>query len=445
MPDLKVSTRPAIVCNELDMAADLLLVTDTSATASKHMKAAELMRASLPYLSTAWDFATGVLNPAITFTRASAGYRFNSAGLLVSEATDVSRFSHDPVAFTPRGLLIEDASSGLLTYSEDFANAAWTKTRASVTSNAVAAPDGTTTADKLVEDGTAANSHCVQQSPSYVAGTTYAFSVFVKADTRSMIMMQFPNAAFTSTLRTWFNIGTGAVGTTAAGVTAYIQNVGGGWYRCCVIATATVTAAAATLICMVTTDNVTNYDGDSVSGLYLWGANIRGDDSLTSYVKVVASPVVRAADIALATNPAALTHQCWIIKGRTPRKSAGGAVNMPFCIDDGSSSNRRCLQYRTDNTLAFIATSAGATQCLISLGVVVPDTDFAASVRWADNNFAASLNGTAVVTDVSGSNPTGLTTTRVGRGAGGNYWNSTVRFIETRRTATDAELVLLST
>jgi hypothetical protein len=445
MPDLKVSTRTELALTELDHEADLLLVTDTSAAASRGMKASELMRASLPYLSTAWDFATNALNPAITFTRASAGYRYNGAGLLVSETTDVPRFSYDPIALTPRGLLIEDTSSGVATYSEDLTNAAWSKVRGSITANAIAAPDGTMTADKLVEDGTASLSHYVSQSCSFVSGTTYATSVFAKADTRSWVLIQLPSGAFGSNLRTWFDVGTGAVGTVGAGCTARIQNVGGGWYRCVVFCVATATASAAPLYALSTGDGITNYNGDSVSGLYFWGMNIRGDDSLTSYVQVVASPVVRAVDTALATNPRALTDGCWIIKGRTPSKITSGAVNMAACFDDGTSSNRRCLQYRTTNDLTFIATLGGTTQCLISLGTVAPDTDFAVAVRWADNNFAASLNGGAVVADGAGLNPSGLTTARVGRGTSGNYWNSTIRYIETRRTATDAELVLLST
>jgi len=40
----------------------------------------------------------------------------------------------------------------LLTWTEQFDNAVWTKTNAAVTANATTAPDGALTADKLVED-----------------------------------------------------------------------------------------------------------------------------------------------------------------------------------------------------------------------------------------------------------------------------------------------------
>ena len=444
MANLKVSQLPLLGSGALDPAADLLLVSDVSAALSKKIKPSELFKGALPFAEPVFDFAKGTLPPNVSFTRASAGYRYNSAGVLVAETTDVARFQYDPVALTPRGLLAEAASSGLLTYSEQFDNAAWTKTRASITANAVAAPDGTTTADKLVEDGTATSSHSVQQSPTFVSGTTYAFSVFVKADTRSRIYMQLPSTAFTSTLRTWFDIGGGTVGTTAAGCTAFIRDVGGGWYRCAVICTATASAAGTALICLAIADAGVTYSGDATSGLYLWGANIRAEDRLTSYVQVAASPVVRSADVVLIDNPHVLTDQCWIIRGRTPRKISGGTANTVFHVDDGTSNNRRFVYYNTDGTLRASARVGGVSQCDLNLGAVAADTDFTVAVRWADNNFAASLNGGAIVTDVSGTNPLGLTTARVGTSVNLASWNSTIRTIETRRTASDTELPLLS-
>jgi len=57
---------------------------------------------------------------------------------------------------------------------------------------------------------------------------------------------------------------------------------------------------------------------------------------------------------------------------------------------------------------------------------------------------AVSLNGGAILTDMVGVTPLGLTTIRVGRDQSGRFWNSTIKTFETRRTATDAELPLLA-
>ncbi len=443
MADQKISELSEITVGEIDADADWVLASDMSASLSKKLKVAELMRAAAPYLSTVYDFATGALNPTVAFSRASAGYRYNSSGILVSEGTDVPRFEYDPVALTPRGLLIEDAITSNAQRSEELSDAFWAKSQVTVTADADVAPDGTTTMDKIVESA-ASSLHNVSRSLSVVAGTTYVLTAFAKAGERTWLCLSFGATGFGATSRAYFDLTNGVLGTAGAGITSHIESVGGGIYRCTAIMTATASAASNFNLELSTNGSTVNYAGDGTSGLFVWGVNVNTSDCSTAYIQTVAAAATRAADVVSTTNPRALTDGCWIIKGRTPSKITGGAVNIALQIDDGTNTNRRCLQWRTTNDMAFIATTAGVTTCLISLGTVAPDTDFAVAVRWADNNFAASLNGGAVVADGAGINPMGLTTTRIGRGAVGNYWNSTIRHIETRRTATNAELVLLS-
>ena len=107
MANVKVSNLLELGSGSLDPVADFLLVSDASAVLSKKIKPSEVIKGALATAAPFWDFTTNALNSAISFTRASAGYRFNSAGLLVSEATDVPRFTYDPIALSPRGLLIE--------------------------------------------------------------------------------------------------------------------------------------------------------------------------------------------------------------------------------------------------------------------------------------------------------------------------------------------------
>lgn len=444
MPDLKISTRQELAFTDLDPEADLMLVTDTSAVASRAMKASELMRAAAPYLSTAWDFATGSLGPTVSFTRASTGYRYNSAGLLVSETTDVPRFQYDPILLAPRGLLVEAAVTNIAQRSEELSNAYWAKSAATVTADAAVAPDGTTTMDKIVENATT-NLHNVSRSLSVTTDVTYVLTTFAKAGERTWLCLSFGATGFGSTSRAFFDLTNGVLGTIAAGITAFIQHVGGGIYRCTAIMTATLTASSNFNLELSTNGSTVNYAGDGTSGLFVWGVNINESDCATSYIQTVAASATRAVDVASITNRHALTDQCWVVKGRTPRRIAGGGSRVPFQVDDGTNNNCRLLRYDADNTLHFIVTAGGATQCNLNLGVVENDTDFSVAVRMADNNFAASLNGGSLVTDLSGTVPLGMAIARVGRStANSAAWNSTIKLIETRRMATDAELVLLS-
>lgn len=71
--------------------------------------------------------------------------------------------------------------ANLLTFPEDFSNAAWVKTRVTVTADVVVAPDGNTTADDVVSTAVA-GTHKLHEVFTFTAGACYTFSCFVKAN-----------------------------------------------------------------------------------------------------------------------------------------------------------------------------------------------------------------------------------------------------------------------
>ncbi len=60
------------------------------------------------------DFTTGVLDPRISFTRASTATRFNSAGVLETVAANMPRFDYDPVTLICKGWLIEEPRTNFI-------------------------------------------------------------------------------------------------------------------------------------------------------------------------------------------------------------------------------------------------------------------------------------------------------------------------------------------
>jgi hypothetical protein len=169
--------------------------------------------------------------------------------------------------------LVEYAPHNLLLQSQDFSTT-WTNTRSSEVVNAVAAPDGTVTADKLVEDSSASNDHVINQTASVSSSTTYTTSIFLKAGERTWAFINMVDVGISS-YRSWFNLSTGQTGTNDSGNSSTITSVGNGWYRCTVTRATTSSQTSVRIeVGLSTGDGVINYTGDGTSGIYLWGAQL---------------------------------------------------------------------------------------------------------------------------------------------------------------------------
>lgn len=193
----------------------------------------------------------------IDFTRTSAATFVNSSGNIAS---------------TPQ-------SRNLLTFTNEFANAAWTKLNSTtITANSTAAPDGTSTADTLVE-AAATNIFGVRQAATLAAGTA-TFSVFIKPNGRNWVQLIVAAGGSGSA---FFNVATGAVGTTSS-ATATVTSAGNGWYRCAI--TFTAASGSNTLdVRLASADNTTSYTGDGTSGIFIWGAQLEQASAATDYTR----------------------------------------------------------------------------------------------------------------------------------------------------------------
>src|SRR4029077_7041549 len=147
------------------------------------------------------------------------------------------------------GLPIEPAATNLLLSSEILSDAViWPalSSGATVTANAIAAPDGATTADKLVESADL-NFHFIsQEDKAVVSGATYTFSAFAKAAERSVARLTFSNTAFTNVVIADFDLTNGNIcfvddQASAALTGVDMVFVGNGWYRCSVTGLVTTT------------------------------------------------------------------------------------------------------------------------------------------------------------------------------------------------------------
>ena len=119
-------------------------------------------------------------------------------------------------------------SPNQLTFTQELDNAAWTKVGATVAAGDILAPDGTRTAEKVVETAVSSR-HGVKQSVVSVAAP-YTLTVYARPAENTFLALS-PGGSGQTNAFTWFNLVTGAVGTNNNPLAA-IESVGGGWYRC---------------------------------------------------------------------------------------------------------------------------------------------------------------------------------------------------------------------
>ena len=220
------------------------------------------------------------------------------------------RFDYDPVTLAPKGLLIEEQRTNLVTYSQQFDDAAWSKSLGTVTANATASPDGTTNADAFIESASAGQ-HFVSQPTGSTATGSFTFSVFVKANGRNGINLWIRDGGAGFIAEAFFNLSAGTA--TVSGMllqagwsapSATIQTFANGWYRCVLTATADATLTQAKNVFVRLNDGTgsnPSYTGNGTSGIYLYGAQIEVGSFATSYIPTVASTVTRNADAATMT------------------------------------------------------------------------------------------------------------------------------------------------
>lgn len=273
-------------------------------------------------LGVATKGATVGVETSLQFTATATSHYVGLYGTSVTYSTEYVRldellptveyFAANVPAINNLGYHAYGALTNLVTYSQDFGNAAWTSGGVSVTANTVVAPDGTTTADTLTED--AANSeHRIYQSIAMEAGTG-TWSVVAKAGTRNWLAIRNNAASICAN----FNLSTGVVGTNTGG--AYIVDLGGGWYRCVAIGAQSSPLDFMTLN-MGDADTGLGaayaYAGNGTGTIHLWqGQQITGNfpDGGPIIRTAGATASIGASDLATTGNPYT-TEQDFVVWG----------------------------------------------------------------------------------------------------------------------------------
>jgi hypothetical protein len=365
-----------------------------------------------PVLTTSRSLNTSTV--ATTSTMATNTYWDGTT--ILTAGTDEPRIGYPAVTGGSPGLVVEGESRNICLYSEDFSNAAWVKGAGGVTSNAVVAPDGATTGDRLLFSSPFDASAYQIITGLSSSATQYTWSVWVKAVTGTV--------AITQQVQT---VSAGAP--TGTDVFAdVVTTVGTTWTRIVQSGSNANTSIALLLSAPASFD--------------VWGSQLETGWVPTSYMPTVASPTNRLGDMAGVVVPHNLilysepvsqgtintTSSPWLVTGWSASTTpvAGplaGLLNATTITTTGAAG---------ENIRQAITPSGTVASRVFTFSVWLRQAATTASVQIRLENQAGTTIGSAVtcrtdstwrryhVTATTGSTDTGIVAKILTANAGGS-------------------------
>lgn len=361
------------------------------------------------------DYLTGG-DGDFTYARTDTATRINVNGLVETVAEDVPRIDYSK---NPSGeFLREPASTNLLLRSEDFSNGSWSKSNGlTVTADAIIAPDGTLTADKLTFS-TTANSR-VEQSKSVTAATEYTLSCWAKSLTGDQ---------------------TRRLGTSGGVVGEYADVViTSEWQRFEV----TITSSSTTEYPLWSNNN------DSSEGeIYVWGMQFEQKEAATSYIPTTSTTVTRNAETVEGAGSTATINSEEGVLYMEVTALADDSTERYISVSDGSTDDQAILGYDTASNYITAEYFVGGVS---TASLIYEATDITVSNKiafsYADSDFKLYLNGVEVDSKASGSVAAADTfmELQLAEGDGTNPFIGRIRELKVFPTAlSDTELAALT-
>ena len=323
------------------------------------------------------------------------------------------RIGHDPVTGLCFGSLIEESRTNTCRQSENFGTT-WTDDvgLVAISVDQTTSPSGAMDADKISENTTTSNRRIAVQAQTFVSGTTYTFSCFVKSAERDFVQLRFGptfGGQFQNFIVGGVNAGTIGSGT---GATSAIQAYPNGWYRCSITATSATTGSSTITIGPQVSSTATAwqpYVGTIGSGIFVWGAQNEAGPAATSYIPTTAASTIRSADVYSVTGT-----DFSRFFNQTEGTLVCKATNLSGIVSTGLLGTLSITA--ADRSLCAINLSRTGSSNLRS--EVVQGPSFAAAaifnftttagaegntaIAFKQDDFASSNNGSSVQTDTSG-------------------------------------------
>ena len=339
-------------------------------------------------------------NAAVAYSLRKLRTAYTGAAIRVRRSSDNAE---QDIGFNDfNNTLIDWVGYNLWAFSEEWDNAAWTRSGLNTTGtppyiNVAVAPDGTTTADKITEN-IISGAHLTFRQLLVTTGVTYNVSVYLKHGGRNArVESPLSNLA---TYTVDVNLLTGTLSNNTFPITPILQDVGNGWYRLSYQVTATnIQTRNVITINLLNPSGIpspVNYPGDGVSGVFIWGAQATATSLVRKYTKTVAT----------ANNGDAFITTWYDQSGNANNSTQATAANQAQIVSSGAIitdpiTGKISATWTGDN---YTISNVAVTQNMLMSAVVN---------RTATNNTLFIFGSTSTTPSLYAWGNTGNATTRI--------------------------------
>ena len=320
--------------------------------------------------------------------------------VLFNHPDNIPRIEYDADGAV-KGLLIEEARTNLVTYSEDFSTGWALQNSTQSIAVGVTSPDGSENVTQLKE--TAVNNSFSVYFLQAIA-TTWTVSVYIKQLTASRWLQLRPWGAGTGKAYATFSPSDGTL-TDSGGtnlVSTSTEDVGNGWYRVSMTCNLALVGAdgAAMAIVDSSTGETSVRAGDAEAGVYIFGAQLEAGSFPTSYIPTTGSTATRSADIAsIPVSDFGYNQDAGsvVVEARTIHTN-----NVNFArLGARSSYDNGVDFYVSSGALSAYLWYQNTTSASASFGPASANTTYKFAAAIEQNNTAFAFNGSSTNTDTN--------------------------------------------
>ncbi len=378
-----------------------------------------IIRSPIDYNDIAWslDLLSGSIGE-LTLIRSSAGYAYNSSGVLTSYGVDTPRFDYNPSTLSSRGLLIEELRTNLLLQSRNF-NTTWTKvTLSSITTGhqSLFGDNGS-----WLVSNTATSSRLEQ---TITVSTGYnVVGILTKQSSGAALGMRIDNNSKVWQYNLNYETKTLSKGGTLDAVAYGVYDFGNGWLYPWFVYNATGTSSI-----------VRFYPNSSVAGTscYLDNSQAGLGSAPTSPIVTSSTAVTRAYDSVSMVDlmPLGIDFSAFTVVVEWEYSGVLANTGYVLSLSDGTYNNYIAFRANSIATQYGFKVAFGGSSSAESYSTLASAGIQKQALAIKENDFAYCINGGTVVTDASGVVPT-FNRMYVGSGANGTgaFLNGWVRKI----------------